>query len=198
MKNKLFLIAIIAILFSACSGNQKQAEQQAAAEEETVVTEPVKMTVSEFVNGAGEVVGEQIIMEGLVNHVCQHGGKRMFLIDTVTQETVKIVTGENMASFNTDLEGQDVIVKGIVDELRIDENYLTEWEAELAEAEGEHLETGDGHGEGDKGEAADQGEHIAAQQQIDNYRKQMAEEGVDHLSFYSIVCEEYNIKDADK
>lgn len=192
MKNNFVIIVILAVLFSACGGNNQQKSEQTEQQEETIVKEPVKVTIDEFINNAGEVVGEQIIIEGLVNHVCQHGGKRMFLIDTATQETVKIVVDEGMASFNTDLEGQEVIIKGLVEELRIDEAYLTEWEAELEGSE--HEDHGDGHGEGKMGEAADQGEHIAAYEQIENYRNEMKENEVDHLSFYSIVCKEYDVK----
>jgi hypothetical protein len=194
MKKSLILIAIIAVLFAACADSNKKQTDQKEDQQEITVKEPVKVSINEFINNAGDVVGEEIVIEGLVNHVCKHGGKRMFLIDTATQETVKIVVGEGMASFNTDLEGQDVIVKGTVDELRIDEAYLLEWEAELENEEGHEGHEGDGHGEGELGEATDQGEHIAAYEQIAKYREQLKDSEKDHLSFYSIVCNEYEVK----
>ena len=36
-----------------------------------------------------------------------------------------------MAAFNTELEGESLAVIGTVDELRIDEEYLREWEEEI-------------------------------------------------------------------
>jgi len=195
MKKNLFFIVLLAVLFAACGGSQKPAEQN-TTDQDTVAVAPVEVSIAEFISNTGDIVGKEIVIEGTVNHVCQHGGKRMFLIDTASQETVKVVTGENLASFNTDLEGTDVIVKGIVEELRIDEAYLVEWEKELAENETQ--EHGDGHGEGEKGEAADQGEHIAAIEQIEKYRNQIAESGNDHLSFYSVICTSYEVKNIEE
>lgn len=172
MKRNLVFLVIMAILISACGGKQKKDETNTGADE---TKDPITLSIVEFSSDAGNIVGEEVIISGLVHHVCQHGGKRMFLIDTATQDRVKIVTGENIASFNTDLEGQDVIVQGKVDELRIDEAYLTEWETELEHSKADADHEGDGHGEGKMGDAADQGEHIAAYEQIENYRKQIAE-----------------------
>ncbi len=191
MFKKLSLISIVIILITACNSNQKQP----AEDQNNTVKEPVMISVNDFENNASEIVGEKIIIEGTVNHVCQHGGKRMFLIDTVSDATVKIIVGENIPSFNTDLEGQDVIVTGVIDELRIDEDYLTEWENELMmEAEeGEGHDDGSGHEGSKKGEAADQGEHVSGLEKIKNYRQEIKESGTDHLSFYSIICEEYKV-----
>ncbi|MDZ7742814.1 MAG: hypothetical protein U5Q03_14005 [Bacteroidota bacterium] len=104
-----------------------------------------------------------------------------------------------MESFNTDLVGSNVAVEGYIEELRIDEAYLTEWENELMMQaqegemeEGEH--DGGGHEGSQMGEMADQGRHVEGMDQIENYRKQIKESGTDHLSFYSIVCTNYKTK----
>ena len=72
---------------------------------------------------------------------------------------------------------QSNIVKGIVDELRVDEQYLTEWEKELNDQEsaekqevtGSETEGTEEHAEGSHtglGEQADQGTHNPALDQI--------------------------------
>lgn len=195
MFKNLLLIALVSALFVSCAGTANQEEQAAESKQETTM-EPVAVSVADFENKAGETVGQTVMITGTVDHVCQHGGKRMFLVDQGTDGRIKVVTGENMASFNTDLEGNDVKVIGTVDELRIDDAYLVEWENELMmESDAKMKETSDGSGhEGsEKGEEADQGEHIAGMEQIANYRKEMEEKGVDHLSFYSIVASEYEV-----
>lgn len=198
-KNVLFIMMISAILF-AC-GTQQQEEKQVTETEDVTNMIPVSVTVAEFDNKAGELIGKVIEIEGTVDHVCQHGGQRMFLVDEGTDGRVKVVTGEEMASFNTDLEGSDVNVKGIVEELRIDEDYLVEWENELLmeanetmEEEGEHQEGG-AHEGSKHGEDADMGMHIEGMEQIENFRNMIKESDKDHLSFYSIVCMKYKVKE---
>lgn len=202
IKRNLFF-ALLAFVVVACGSNQKE-DQKTTDESQITAAEPVVLAIADYSAKAGELVGQEVVLEGLVDHVCAHGGARMFLVATDTDERVKVVTGEDMASFSTDLEGETVVVTGVMDELRIDSVYLAEWEEELkmnAEhqemEEGEHEEDGE-HGahEGSQmGEKADQGQHIAGMEQIENYRKQLKEQGVDHLSFYSIVCNEYKIKE---
>ena len=195
MFKNLFLIAMVAALFASCAGTTSQEEQTATTEQEESM-EPIAVSVAEFEDKAGENVGQMVMITGTVDHICQHGGKRMFLVDQGTDGRIKVITGDNMASFNTDLEGDDVKVVGTVDELRIDEAYLTEWENELMMESHEKMKEtsdGSGHEDSEKGEEADQGEHIAGMEQIANYRKEMQEKGVDHLSFYSIVATEYEV-----
>ncbi len=196
MYKNLFLIVIMAAFMVSCGGNK---QDQTADSQEATYEAPVKITVAEFDDKAGELVGEMVVVYGTVDHVCQHGGKRMFIIDQGTDGRVKIVTGEDMDSFNTDLEGSTVAVEGYIDELRIDEAYLTEWENELMmQAEEGEMEEGEHEGgahEGSQlGEKADQGLHVEGMKQIESYRQQIKESGTDHLSFYSIVCTNYKTK----
>jgi len=174
----------------------------------------VTLAIVDFDNQAGNYVGKEVQISGLVNHTCKHGGKRMFIIDEETEQTVKIEAGENIPSFDAELEGSIVSVTGIINELIIDEAYLIEWEAEIKEemlnapeeeaelaegeeegehAEGEHAEGEHEHAGGGMGEAADMGEHISGLEKIENFRKEIKESGKDHLSFYSIECISFEV-----
>jgi hypothetical protein len=199
MIKKIYLLLFVAVIFAACSNHQKPVENE-ITEQEKVVTE---LTVANFEKMAGDLVGEEIIIKGLVNHTCKHGGKRMFIVAEDTEESVKIEAGENIDSFDAELEGSDVIVKGLVEELRVDEAYLTEWEAEVeADAESElKIHDGDHEGEHSEGEEEAEGEegeteedhHGSDLEQIENLRKQLKESGKDHLSFFSIKCLSYEV-----
>jgi hypothetical protein len=208
MFKNLIIIAILATFLYSCGGNTGQ-EKAANVDETVVVAEPVNLLIVDYDSLVDGLAGQMIVIEGTVDHVCQHGGKRMFLIAEGTDNRVKVVTGENMESFNTDWSGSDIVVTGLVDELRIDETYLQEWENELKmqaeegddeghgeEEDGEHKEgEGNGHEGSSKGEKADQGTHTDGMDQIAKYRQMIKDSSTDHLSFYSVVCDDYQIKE---
>jgi len=213
MAKKLIGLFIISLFIIACGSNQTKTQDE-------TVEVPV-LLVDDFDMEADNYVGEVVTIEGTVAHVCKHGGKRMFVFDKNDDVRVKVTVNDNMPSFDVELEGSDVVVTGIVDQLKIDEDYLVEWEAELAEAEleaeeaeGEHVEGGDEghehgegeHGEGEhegdgshsgQGEKADQGEHVDATEMIAEYRAQIAESDKGYIAFYSIICNEFKEKKSE-
>jgi len=211
MIRKILFLFVITAFIAACNNTQSPSTETEGSEQE-MTAEMVTLAIVDFDNEAGNYVGKEVQISGLVNHTCKHGGKRMFLIDTETEQTVKIEAGENIASFDAELEGSEVIVTGIINELIIDEAYLLEWEAEIEEEmseatteeieeyaeeaeEGEYAE-GEGeheHASGGLGEKADMGEHISGLEKIENYRQQIKESDKDHLSFYSIECISFEV-----
>ena len=184
MIKKLMIVLFASTLLISCANNPEKKETTSEA---VTVTE---LNVDDFETKAGELIGKPVTMIATVNHVCQHGGKKMFLVEEGSEASIKITTAETMPAFNTDLTGSKIKVEGVIDALIIDEEYLLSWESELASADKEG--EGDGHGVG-KGEAADMGEHVAATESIAKYRKQMADEGKTKLEFYSIVCDKYDV-----
>ena len=195
---KTYFYALIALmLFTVSCQNNSEKATSAEVEEVVVIEEVVPVDLADFKDVAGELVGKQIALNGMIDHVCKHGGQKMFLVNENADARIKIVTSENMAAFNTELEGESVNVIGIVDELRIDEEYLKEWEEEiLAGLEGEEGEKGEkvhmGEGEGEHHE-----EENAELQQINNYRQKIAESEKDYISFFTVVCIEYEIDETD-
>jgi hypothetical protein len=198
MMKKLFLFAIVAVLFAAC-GNQPQknadATQDTAQEE---VAELIKLAPSDFEAKAEELVGKHVNMEGTVVHVCSHGGKRMFIVDETSDARIKIEIEDESddAAFQTELQGAVVSVEGIVSELRIDEAYLAEWvaeiEAAIAEgAEEEHQDHEKGVHLGEEGhENSTQNEDL---DRVASLREQIAESGSDHISFFSLTYVSHDI-----
>lgn len=181
MKKMLFTITMSLILFS-CSNNSRNSDTT------TTVQEPVKLTVSELLENPDEYVGQQIIVSGTVDHVCRNGGKKMFIIGNDADDRLKINTGDKISVFEVDLEGDDVTVEGIFNELRIDEEYLAKWEDELNNEKKEHAEhsgSGEHSGEEENAEGTDQ---------ITVLRNQIKESGEDCISQYSIECNKYPSK----
>lgn len=204
MIRKILFLFVITAIIAGCNNTQSPSSETEGSEQE-MTAEMVTLAIVDFDNEAGNYVGKEVQISGLVNHTCKHGGKRMFIIDTETEQTVKIEAGENIPSFDAELEGSEVIVTGIINELIIDEAYLLEWEAEIeaemSEATAEEIEehadeAEEGeheHAGGGLGEKADMGEHISGFEKIENYRKEIKESGKDHLSFYSIECISFEV-----
>ena len=159
-------------------------------------TETVVIPLGDFKEKAGDYIGKTIIIRGLVDHVCEHGGKKMFLVEEESDARVKVVPNEEMAAFKQDMVGETVEVVGVVKEFRVDEDYLTEREMKIKEnkdEEKEKMHLGEGeheHKEGDKDE-----DHSVEKQlkSIENLRKKLKDSGKDYLSFYSVEAIEYKI-----
>ena len=195
MKKLILAFAALAVIAVSCKNNSTNntdtaKSEQVAPEEVTVVK------LAEFDDKVDGLVGKKIEITGTADHICKHGGQRMFIVDTDAEGRVKITPDEHVAAFNSDLEGRKLKIVGIVEEQRIDEAYIREWEEEiLADAD-----MGDDKGEGmhlggnmEKGGSdADKSEEM---EKVNHLRQMLAESGDDHLSFYSVLCTEYEVID---
>ena len=191
---KKLLIAFIALAFVAVScENKNTSKENEATTEEVVVEEIVEIDLIEFDDKVVELVGKKIIIAGTVDHICKHGGQKLFIVKEDSDTRLKIIPDENIAAFNTELEGESIEIVGIVEEQRIDEDYLKEWEEEvkegIAEDQGEGIHV-DGEGEMEHDE---EGNNTEAFEKINRLREMLAESGEDHISFYSVLCVEYKI-----
>lgn len=81
---------------------------------------------AEFPDKAETYMGQKIQIEGLVVHVCKHGGKKMFIVGEDPEVRVKIDASDEVTVFDTELEGSTVMVQGIVQPM--DEEELPESE----------------------------------------------------------------------
>lgn len=127
MIKKVLGVLTIAGLLVSC-GNAPQ-QKEAKAEKEIT-----KLKVEQVLADIGSYVEKEIVIAGTVNHVCAHGGKRMFIIgEENTEEAIKITPNETIGVFEKELEGSHVLVTGIVKELKIDEAYVAKLEQEVAE-----------------------------------------------------------------
>lgn len=197
MKKIILSIFIIAVIFNACE-NAAQKKESSQNTEQLVIEETISIDLKDFESKAGDFVGKQIKLSGTIDHVCTHGGQKMFIVSEESDIRVKIVTGENMAAFNTELEGESLAVVGIVDELRVDEEYLREWEEELKDSSGqeeenEAMHAGEKKGEEHVGDGEHHEEESGDMKQINKLRQQLLESGKDYLSFFSVICVEYEV-----
>ena len=199
MKKVLFLMSLAAI-FVACGGNQKK-ENAALAE----------LTVDQIMEKADEYVGKTVTAVGIIDHVCAHGGGKMFMVNAEGTSKLKIVPSGDLQAFTPEMEGTSLIVTGMLEEMRITKEYLDNWENEEKKehdghGEGEHNHSGDsaqahdgGHHNTAHGEKADMGEHKAAASEIATYREKIAASEKGYLSFYTLNATKIeNVEGAEK
>ena len=143
IKKALGILAIAAILVSC--GNKEQKKEEACCDKSktTVTVDQVMADITSFVD-------KDLVIAGTVNHVCSHGGKRMFIMGEDPDVAIKITPNEEIGSFEKELEGSHVMVTGVLKELRIDEAYVADIEKELQEGadhEAVHDHSGGTHDE---------------------------------------------------
>lgn len=186
MKIKPLLIILIASIFSiSCGGNRSK-----SANVEAVAT----LEVDALLSGATEFTEKVIEVEGICTHICQHGGRKMFLMGSNDSKTIRIEAGE-LGAFPQHCTNSIVKVKGTLCEERIDEAYLQNWEAEVA------AKTAEEHGDGESGcdtEKKARGETAnTTAERIADFRAKIATrkaaEGKEYLSFYYVLALSYEV-----
>lgn len=200
---KLLLALTVLVFFTVSCENTPQKNTDETKEKKVVIDEVVALSLMDFDSLVEGLAGRKISISGTVDHVCKHGGQKMFIVDETTDARVKITPNEDIAAFNTNLIGETVEVMGIVEELRIDDEYLTEWEEEVKqgdqEEEGEKKHIGNGEGNHDSANNEDHdeaNEDIEMQEeleQIAKMKKRVEESEKGYLSFYSILALEFKV-----
>ena len=157
MKKFIVVLLITSLAFS-CKNDKK----------ENPVTEDVPViALSDFNAKAGEWVGKTVQVEGIVDHVCKHGGKRLFLVDDKGDVHV-----DSDKRFDDALTGSKVLITGVVTEKRIDEAYLLQEETNFIKK----------HKEGEDADSV----FNQKMKSITKLRDSLQKQGVDHFSDYSI------------
>lgn len=188
---KTFLAVLVILAAFSCNSNSGSKQ---TTKESILADEPVEVSVGNFLAKAPELVGKPVVIKGTADHICHGDGKKLFLINTEQEGRVKVVTGENMPAFNVENEGLDFVVNGIIDEVVVDEAYLQKWEEEIKAGIEEEKHLGGGQPMTEEEKAAGMHkESDPGMEQIDAYRQEMAEKGVNKLCFYSIVCSSYQV-----
>jgi hypothetical protein len=121
MKKLTVLVFLSFILFSANTLFAQNVTMAASAEPQVLAITPEK-----FQEVAVNNVGKEVEIQGMVVHVCKHGGKKLFIVGEDPEKRVKITTSDKVSVFQPELEGSTIWVKGIIEPIA---------EEELPEAE---------------------------------------------------------------
>lgn len=162
---KVISIILIAVLFIACKTESNKADEMEKQTEISVETPFLAM--AEFDTKAGDFVNKEVKIQGIVDHVCKHSGKKLLV---VTDDGSVHITSDTR--FEDALTGSEIVLTGIVLEERIDEAYCLKMEEDNIKS----------HSEG----ATSQEQFENKKKHIQQYRDQMKEENKDYLSNYSL------------
>ena len=127
-----FLILTISIAAISCKRSDQNTVSQIenGAEQKTVAG---ALTLTELYSAAENEVGKPVSVQGVVNHVCMHSGKRCFIIDSISGNSIRIEARGNIGGFNKELVGAEILVRGVLREKRLDNSYIDEWEKKTLE-----------------------------------------------------------------
>lgn len=163
MKKIIFVLAMTLAVISC-----KTDDKKAGATNKTAETAEIPfLALGEFDAKAGEFVNKEVKVKGIVDHICKHGGKKIFL---ATDKGDVHINGEER--FDEALTGNEITFTGIVVEERIDEAYCLKMEEDNIKS----------HTEG----ASNKEQYDAKTKMIQKYRDQMKAENTDHISMYSL------------
>ena len=192
IKKVLGILAITGLLISC--GNKTQKNE--TAQEKDVV----KVTVEQLMTDMQSFIEKEIVIVGTVNHVCAHGGKRMFVMGEDPDVVIKITPNDEIGIFEKELEGSHVVVTGVVKELRIDEAYVANMEKELAEGtdnEAIHNHSDDEHDAGEE-HADEEAEAKEKNAQIEAMRTKITDSENGYYSQYWIEASKFEVKECDQ
>ncbi|HOJ03132.1 MAG TPA: hypothetical protein PK916_03930 [Bacteroidota bacterium] len=165
------------------------------------------LTVAQLFADPTPYAEKEVTLTGTVTHVCKHGGKRLHITDTKTNERIKVESGEDMAAFARELEGSDIVVTGVLHETRIDKAYLDEWEQEVRDAAAaEAKEAKEAKKQSKKGAEQADAEHVAqggngghvepqGMDAVNEKRAELEKSGKPYLSQWHLVAKSYSMKD---
>jgi hypothetical protein len=130
---KITVLAVILLLAVAVTPAFSQTKA-ASGSGDAVVT----LTPDNFQDKAVDMVGKEVEIQGMVVHVCKHGGKKMFLVGENPDMRVKITASDKVSVFDPELEGSIVNVTGIVEPMDDAETVAAEAASEGNKEDADH------------------------------------------------------------
>lgn len=192
---KILLFMVLTTVTGCLLINCKSKTSQSATTQQKTSQSQV-LEVDDILARSDSLTGKTFTTEAICTHVCSHGGGKIFLMGSDDTKTIRVEAGKKIGSFKPETVNHLVRVTGKLVEQRIDEAYLTEWEAQVK------AQTAEKHGTTEQGCASEQkarGEAPAdsIEERIANFRQRIADrqakEGKNYLSFYYIEGNTYEI-----
>ncbi|HKL07592.1 MAG TPA: hypothetical protein VJ896_02385 [Bacteroidales bacterium] len=189
MMKKVWGLSIIALVLFSCGTKQQKENQETTTDELTVIS------VDKVLSNTKDYVEKELVVEGLVNHVCSHSGKRMFILGENPDKTLRITPNEKIGVFEKRLEGNTVRIKGVLKELIIDEDYVAQLEKEVAE--GMDNEALHDHSGGDHDEEEESADDSSKIKQIEQMKADIAQSENGFDAQYWLEASEVEVVETD-
>ncbi|PKQ65473.1 hypothetical protein BZG02_00245 [Labilibaculum filiforme] len=175
---KYLSIIAICLLCMSCNSKQKEAKNGIIETNQLTLTESSVETIDQLMINAENLVGKQVNISGLVNHVCAHSGKRCILKNSTGRLSIRVEATGSLEGFDKEIAGQVIKVSGILREKRMDIASIDEWEAEVKT----------------KHDAEEGGEHCSSEMaSIKEMRDWMKEKNKDYYAIYYVDGNSYEV-----
>ena len=136
MIKQIFAVLIFAAILSSCGNTGKTSE------------EAVNVEFASLIENPDSFDGKNVILTGKVVHVCEHSGKKMFIVGENPDIRLQIEAGEETPKFEMALLGSEISVEGLLTKM------VAPAKPEGEHKEGEMNETA--HAEGEVAEGAEE------------------------------------------
>jgi hypothetical protein len=178
MKRSLGVLLSLVVLFS-CTNQTTQTKAEKSAE-------LAVLTVDELQAHGKDLVGKEVMVKGTVTHVCKEAGARCFVMGSTEDISIRIEAGR-IGSFTQEQMGSDIQVRGILQEVQVDENDLAEMEKSAAAGESANKNHALGH-EAPAMHSVDGGNHdnINQAKKLEAMNQKLAESKEGYVPVYYI------------
>lgn len=141
MKN-LLLSVFFAFLIVACATKQaKENKEQSCCKSETktssccegkskdtlstaIKAKPLIVSVDQILSSPGQYIDKKLNLKGFVVHTCKKTGKKMFLKGENDSVFIRVDAGEEIAQFDTSIEGDSVIATGYLKVIALTDGHI--------------------------------------------------------------------------
>lgn len=197
----LLLTAFVSVCFVACGGSSKASDEK---------EEVAGISVDEVMANPDSLVGDTVVIEGVVSHLCRQGGRKAFVAGNADDVMLRCEAYPLMGEpFAKETVHRPIRVKGVLREERIDEAAIIEMEkqnavrlqnialegGEDAAKRAEHAESGCDTERAAQGQA----ELTTFNERMADYRAKIAareaNEGKAYLSYYYLDAVSYETLD---
>ena len=134
----IMLTTITACLLTSCKSKTTQ-----SATSQSQMSQSQILEVDDILARADSLTGKTFTTEALCTHICAHGGGKIFLMGSDDTKTIRVEAGTKIGSFKPETVNNLVRITGKLVEQRIDEAYLTEWEAQVKAQTAENKKQGE-------------------------------------------------------
>jgi hypothetical protein len=141
MKKLILLFAAAALFMVSCN----QAIKGDKTTEQTKTEETVNATIEQLIASPADFENKEVVLSGMVTHVCKHGGQKCFVLAQDGETQLRINVGASIDEFDVAMEGSTVEFTGTFKiltetesaELQEDHESQAHHENEMAHTEAE-------------------------------------------------------------
>ncbi len=133
MKTKSTIALALAFSLAALASCTQSTKSETTTPTTTEAAKVNYISVDSLFSVAENSIGEPIAVQGLVEHVCKHSGKRFKIISPNSNREIRIELGENFENVEPSIVGQTAYITGKLVGVPYDAKMVEEWIVKVRE-----------------------------------------------------------------